>query len=108
MRILLDECVPRRLKRDFGPHAANTVTEMGWSGIKNGALLDLAESQFDAFLTVDRNLPYQQNLSKRAIPVIVLVAKDNNRETLQPLIAAVLGALETAQAGEVVLIGARS
>ena len=61
MRILLDECVPRKLTRELPGHECRTVTEMGWAGIKNGRLLRLAENQFDVFLTADQNLQYQQN-----------------------------------------------
>ena len=56
MKVLLDECVPRKLKREFAEYEVFTVTEQGWSGIKNGNLLALAESEFDVFLTVDQNL----------------------------------------------------
>ena len=60
MRILLDECLPKRLKRDLTGHTARTVPEMGWAGKENGELLALATGQFDVFLTVDRNLSFQQ------------------------------------------------
>jgi len=60
MRLLLDECVPRRLKRELAEHDVLTVTENGWSGIKNGELLALAELEFDVFLTVDQSLSFQQ------------------------------------------------
>jgi hypothetical protein len=66
---------------------------MGWSGVKNGRLLRLAESQFDVFLTVDRNLPYQQNLSTYQISVVVLVTPSNRLKSLLPLVPAILDAL---------------
>jgi hypothetical protein len=62
MRLLLDESVPKRLGKYLPRHEVMTVVEMGWGGTKNGALLKLAGSSFDAFVTVDKNLPYQQNL----------------------------------------------
>jgi hypothetical protein len=63
MRILLDECVPRRLARELAGHDVRTVPEMGWSGKRNGELLQLMAGQgFEVFLTVDQNLRYQQNL----------------------------------------------
>jgi hypothetical protein len=62
MRVLLDECVPRKLRRELPGHEVLTVTERGWSGIKNGELLALAQAEFDVFLTIDQNLKYQQNL----------------------------------------------
>jgi hypothetical protein len=62
MRLLLDECMPRRLKQELFGHDVSTVQEMGWAGIKNGALLQLASGSFDALLTVDQGIEYQQNL----------------------------------------------
>ncbi len=106
MRILLDECLPRKLKRELLPHTAMTVTEIGWSGIKNGALLRLAETQFDIFLTADRNLPYQQNVSSYNIAV-VLVARNNRIDTLRQLAPGVLEALQTIQAGDIIMVGAK-
>jgi hypothetical protein len=105
MRLLLDECLPRKLKRQFSHHAVKTVPEMGWSGLKNGELLTLAEAQFDVFITADQNLPYQQNLAGRQIAVLVLVAADNRLETLLPLVPAAETAVATVRAGEVVSVG---
>jgi hypothetical protein len=73
---------------------------MGWSSTKNGALLNLAEGEFDVFLTADQNLPYQQNLHKRMIAVIVLAALDNRLETLQSLAPDVLRVLESIEPGQ--------
>ena len=72
MRLLLDESVPRRLGRHLPGHDVKTVVEMGWGGVKNGVLLALAAKDFDAFITVDRNLPYQQNLAALPVSVVVL------------------------------------
>jgi hypothetical protein len=71
MKVLLDECVPRKLRRELPDHEVFTVTERGWSGIKNGKLLALAEVEFDVFLTVDQNLKYQQNLKAFNIGIIM-------------------------------------
>lgn len=71
MRVLLDECGPRKFKRELAEHQVLTVTEHGWSGIKNGKLLTLAEAEFDVFLTVDQNLKYQQNLTASRIAIIL-------------------------------------
>jgi len=60
MRVLLDECVPKRLREELMAHAVRTVAQMAWSGIKNGQLLQKVASAFDCFLTVDRNLQFQQ------------------------------------------------
>lgn len=94
MKILLDECLPRRLKKSLGQHEIFTVPEKGWAGTKNGALLRLAAPEFDVFITVDKNLQYQQNLKEAPLAVIVLVAADNKIETLTPLMPKVLDALK--------------
>jgi predicted nuclease of predicted toxin-antitoxin system len=104
MRILLDECLPRQLKRELPNHSVATVTEMGWSGIKNGALLDLAEPHFDVFMTVDRGMPYQQNVSKRGITLVLLRARSNSLMSLQPLLPDVESALSEVNAGEIIRI----
>ena len=62
MRLLLDECIDRRLMREFTGYNIKTVPQMGWTGIKNGQLLGLASQEFDIFITVDKNLPFEQNL----------------------------------------------
>src|SRR5689334_11861782 len=102
MRILLDECLPRQLRRDLIGHESATVGSMGWAGTKNGALLRRAESQFDVFLTADRNLQHQQNLQNLQIAIVVMVAADTQVETLRPLIPQVLVALQTIRPGEVI------
>lgn len=88
MKILLDESLPRKLRYDFGlGHEVWTVRDMGWLGKKNGELLRLMTSNsFELFVTVDRNLPYQQNLQGLSLTICVLLAKDNTRETLRLLI----------------------
>jgi hypothetical protein len=104
MRILLDECLPTTLKRDFVDHQVATVVEMGWSGMKNGKLLTAAENYFDVLLTVDRGIEYQQNLETRRIAVVVLDAPDKIR-FLRPVIPALLAALSEVQPGTVIHIG---
>lgn len=88
MKILLDESLPRKLRSDFGiDHEVWTVRDKGWLGQKNGALLKLMiEDGFTLFITVDRNLPYQQNLIRLPLTIFVLCAGDNRRETLAPQI----------------------
>jgi predicted nuclease of predicted toxin-antitoxin system len=104
MNLLLDECLPRKLKRAFDDHRVVTVPEMGWASIKNGALLRLAESAFDVFVTADQNLQYQQNLQSTVIGIIVLIAPNTRLATLQPLMPHVLQALQTIQPGDIVHI----
>ena len=88
MKILLDESLPRKLRYDFGgDHEVYTVRDKSWFGKKNGELLKImTEDKFEIFVTVDRNLPYQQNLEKLPLIIIVLSAVDNRRETLRLLI----------------------
>lgn len=106
MKVLLDECVPRKLSRELAEHEVSTVTERGWSGIKNGKLLALAEAEVDVFLTVDQNLKYQQNLKAFNIGVILLVARNNRLKTLLPLMPETREALENMKAGDFIRIGA--
>ena len=104
MRLLLDEQVPRRLKRSFARHSVQTVRDMGWNGKSNGELLALARDEFDAFITLDRKLEYQQNITEKDIPIIVLITRRNNIEYLQPLVPKVLQALNDPKRGEIVHI----
>ena len=105
MKVLLDECVPRKLNRELAEHEVLTVTERGWSGIKNGKLLVLAEAVFDVFLTVDQNLKYQQNLKAFNIGVILLMARNNRLKTLLPLMPEVRKALEKIRTADFILVG---
>jgi len=93
MRILLDEDVPRRLAPLLVGHAVATVPQAGWSGVKNGKLLALAGAHFDVFLTMDRNLEFQQNLARLPVAVLVVVAVANRMEHIVPLLPDILTAL---------------
>ena len=101
MRILLDECIDRRLAREIEGHEFVTVPQAGWAGIKNGELLTRAQAQFDVFVTVDRNLAFQQNVPQYTIAVIVLQAPTNRLKDLRPLLPKLLQALPTALKGQV-------
>ncbi len=105
MRILLDECVPRRLQRELAGQDVSTVFDMGWSGRKNGELLQLAASTgFTVLITVDQNLRYQQNLMVMGLAAIVLIAPTNRLADLRPLIPSVERALLTIAAGDIIEI----
>jgi predicted nuclease of predicted toxin-antitoxin system len=104
VRILLDECVDWRLSRDIIGHDVKTARQMGWATIKNGELLALAAQQFDVFVTVDRNLSFQQNLTAFPIAVLVLRARTNRLADLRPLIPALLAALPTLKPGVAQLV----
>ena len=105
MRRLLDECVPKRLTRELHGHEAKTVQDMGWAGIKNGALLRLADGQFDALLTVDQGIEFQQNLSGLRISVVIMLAPSNDVDDLRPLLPAVEEFLASLQRGGIMRVG---
>ena len=103
MRILLDECVPARLQRSLATHSVSTVAREGWSGKKNGELLALLlQAGFEALITVDHGIRYQQNLRAGQAAVVVLRAASNQLSDLLPLVPGVLTALETIRPGEVI------
>ena len=101
MRVLLDECVDRRLAREIAGHEVITVPDAGWASTKNGELLGLAQKKFDVFVTVDRNLSFQQRLTTFSIAVVILRARTNRLIDLRPLIPKLLEALPRAKPGEV-------
>lgn len=109
MKLLLDECVTRHLKRDLhmvDGHEAVTVVEAGFGGLKNGQLLQAMNGAFDVLVTVDRNLMYQQNLKNFNLSILILVAKRNTYPLLKPLIPQALEALSKIKTGEVIEIKA--
>ncbi len=106
MRLLLDECVPRRLRRELSEHEVRTVPEMGWAAKENGELLQLASNLlFDVFITVDQRLSYQQDVTRSSIAVVVLVAKRNKIEFLLPLVPELQRVLREIQPGKVYRVG---
>ncbi len=107
MRLLLDECVPRPLKRELAGHEASTVVDEGWSSKRNSELLSLMVAHgFQAFLTVDQNLQFQQNIAASGIAVVVVMARTNRLKELRPLVPAVLDALRGIRPGQLVRVGA--
>lgn len=105
MRVLLDECVDWRLSRDIVGHEVRTTRQMGWSTITNGELLVLAAQEFDVFITVDRNLSFQQNLPTFDIAVIVLRAGSNRLTELRTLMPELLESIPTAKRGFATYVG---
>ena len=103
-RILLDECLDRRISRHIPDHEIKTAAELGWAGIDNGELLARAENDFDIFITVDRNLSFQQNLPKFDIAVLVLRARTNRLKDLIPLVPKIIAALNKPEKGKAVFI----
>jgi predicted nuclease of predicted toxin-antitoxin system len=104
LKILLDECVDQRFRRELVGHEVITVQESGWAGKKNGELLALATNHFEVFVTVDRNLYFQQDVRQLSIAVIVLAARTNRLADLKPLGPAVMTALNKLQRGEIVVV----
>jgi predicted nuclease of predicted toxin-antitoxin system len=105
VRVLLDECMPRKLRRELPDHEVRTVVEMGWGGTKNGALLRRAAGEFEVLLTVDSNLEYQQDTATLPIPVVVLIGFSNDINLLRPLMPQVRELLHTLQAGRLYRVG---
>lgn len=105
MKVFLDECVDWRLSRDIAGHEVKTARQLGWSTIDNGELLALAAKEFEVFVTVDRNLPFQQNLSAFAIAVIVLRSPSNRLADLRRLLPELLAAIPVAKRGVATFIG---
>jgi hypothetical protein len=105
VRVLPDECLDWRLTRDIVGHDVKTARQMGWSAIKNGALLTLASEQFDVFVTVDRNISDQQNLTDK-LALIVLRARTSRVADLRPLVPRLLKAIASAKRGTAVVVAA--
>lgn len=103
MKILLDECLPRRLAQSLPGHDVRTVRQMDWLGLSNGRLLDAA-AEFDLFITVDKNLVKQQHLAGRRLAVIVLRVRSNKIEDLSPLVPQIMALLLDLKPGTVALV----
>ena len=106
MKILLDECVPSRLRRLLTNHEVQTVTECGWAGIKNGELLKKAAETFDAFVTVDQNLSFQQNPKSVPLPVIVIHSPSNKIQDLEKFIPQLILLLQNNLSAQINHVGA--
>jgi predicted nuclease of predicted toxin-antitoxin system len=104
MKVLLDECLDWRLRRDLPGHEVKTVQEMGWDGIKNGRLLSLAQAEFQVFITGDRNLAFQQNLPSFSIGVVVLKAGSIRLIHTRPLMPKVLELLPSLKPGQIIAV----
>ena len=104
-RLLLDECVDWRLKRYFSPeYEVRAVHEMGWQGVRNSELLQLASQAFDVLITVDKRLPEQHDLSRYSLSVVVIRAPNNRLATLAQAVPLIEAKVETLQVGEALYI----
>jgi hypothetical protein len=98
VKVLLDHCLPRRLKRSFPLHQVSSAAEMGWQTLRNGRLLAAAAAaQFEVLLTIDKNLKHQQNLATLPMTVVVMLAPTNRFGDLVVIVPAVEDALKTLQ-----------
>jgi hypothetical protein len=104
VNVFLDECIDRRFAKLLPGHDVKTAQQMGWTGVKNGTLLGLVATQFDVFVTVDRNLSYQQDLSHVDVAVLVLRSKSNRLSDLTPLAAKLLSVIAAAPKGAATII----
>jgi hypothetical protein len=107
MKILLDECAPKKLKAFLltYDHECHTAQEMGWSGIQNGELLTLADPLFDVLVTIDQGIQYQQNMTVRRIAIVIVRGRSNRLEDLSPNFPACAAVLQSIQPGQVIEIG---
>lgn len=103
-RVLLDENLPRLLRRDLPGFDVRTVAEAGWAGTKNGRLLRLADPEFDVFLTADRNLPQQQTLKSFRLGFVVLSAGSTRLDDLRAIAGQIREAIIEVQSGQVVYV----
>jgi predicted nuclease of predicted toxin-antitoxin system len=110
MKVLIDECAPKALKRSLAAHGHEslTVQEAGWSGKQNGELLALAESKFDVLVTLDTNLLYQQNLAEHRIAIVVIQSRSNRLDDLSPHFSACISAIASIRPGEILFVGSSS
>ena len=105
MKLLLDECTPKRLRLDFPGHEVQTVEQAGLKELKNGELILQPSSRFQVLITVDQNLPFQQNTTASTIAILILVGRSNRYSELKMLAPKALDVLRTIKAGEIVRIG---
>lgn len=103
-RVLFDENIPRRLRRDLVEYEVRTVQEEGWTGLKNGELLRLAHKTFAVLLTGDKRLPFQQNIATFQIGIVVIPVASMTPSNFRQLIPQIKSAIDRAQPGTVVVV----
>jgi hypothetical protein len=104
MRLLLDNCVPRKLSKAITGHYARTAADEGLARLSDADLLDAIEGRFDGLVTVDQSLRYQQNMAGRTIMVGIIAAKSNRLEDLLPHVDHLLQLMESASPGQFVMV----
>ena len=104
MRILLDENLDWRLSRALPGHEVESVQKNGWAGIRNGELLARAEKEFDAFVTLDRNMQFQQNYARLTLAIVALRARSNRLSDTVPLMPKLLEILPALAQGTLTVL----
>jgi predicted nuclease of predicted toxin-antitoxin system len=109
MKLLIDECLPRKVKFLFAEagHQCETARDVGFGGKENGELLSLAEESFDVLVTIDKNIRYQQNVGNRKIAILIIRSISNDLDDIRPHIPQALVALQSVKPGQIVEIGIR-
>ena len=105
MRVLLDSNLPRAFATMLPGHRTESTHRRRWSDLDDGALLDAADGEYDAFVTMDQNLRFQQNLRGRRLRIVVVRARSNALPALAPVAPAVLAALREMAPGELRIVG---
>lgn len=106
-RVLFDEDVPRQLRRDLKEFAIRTVQEEGWASVKNGDLLRLSAPTFDALVTADKRLRFQQNIARHDIGVVVIATRDTRLPRRQQVLDELRVAIRDVPPGTVIIVGDR-
>lgn len=107
MRVVLDECVNACVRAAFPGFQVRTVTEIGWRSSKDGPLLTFAQISFDVFVTIDRKLEHQQNIRMLNLGIVVVHVASNQLDSYRPLFGALLQAVKTVKAGQVLRVESR-
>jgi predicted nuclease of predicted toxin-antitoxin system len=107
MKILIDECLPRKIKLSLvgSERDCQTVPEAGLAGKQNGELLDLAEERFDVFITLDKGIEYQQNLQGRKLSIILIRARSNRFADVAQHVSQCLEAMQSIRPGQLAVVG---
>ena len=110
MRLLIDECVPRKMKFLLaeGGHECQTARDAGLSGKENGELLALAENSFDVLVTIDRHIRHQQNMMGRNLAILIIRAVSNDLDDIRPHVPDALVALRSIKPGQIIEVGITS
>ncbi len=104
MRILLDECVPARVKHAFPGHSVQTVSEAGWRSAQDPSLLAFAERHFDVFVTADRSLSKQNDLKRFLLGFVIAAVPNNRLESFEAIYDEMRAAIATVPAGETIVV----